>query len=642
MPDIFPLWVSLKTACVATLFAVLFGTAVAYRMFFYKSRLRPVLDGLFTLPLVLPPTVVGFLLLFILGRRSVIGQLLYQLGISIIFTQSAIIIAATVVAFPLAYRTILSAFEQIDPTLLDAARTLGASERRLFWQILLPLAWRGITASIVLSFARALGEFGATLMVGGSIPGITQTIPISIYFSTESGRTGIAIAWTLTLVVVSLLFVTVLNLSNQNQHNHHTNQREKALLLKVFNYLYFRQFSVFQLSFNAATQQNPKPISSLHQGSRSAAEAGVDQSISEDTAQLCVKITKKLPLFNLNLQFQTNTPPLGIIGASGSGKSMTLKCIAGLTSPDSGRITLNERVLFDAQARINLPSCDRKVGFLFQNYALFPHLSVAQNIAFGMRHVHRKEKARVVSDYLKQFGLVELCDRYPHHLSGGQQQRVALARVLATEPDVLLLDEPLSALDTYLRSSIEKLLIKTLAQHQGTTLFVTHKLEEAYRVCPNLLILNKGQQIAQGTKENVFHHPPNITAARITECKNFSSAHKLSNGLVEATEWNCQLQIQPTEQDISSVGIRAHHIQFINQRSSAQRDTINTFPGWLSTLSQTQHRVTLYIKLHSQPTSPQDYHLQAEVYREKWNNLKEAPYPWHIQLPPQNIITMID
>ena len=211
--DLSPLWISLKTAFTATLLAALLGTAAAHWMMGYRGRGRGWLDGIFTLPLVLPPTVVGFLLLLLLGKNGPVGQVLSQLGVTLIFTWAATVIAATVVAFPLMYKTVLSAFEQVDQTLVSSAQTLGASDWRIFWQLLLPLAWPGVLAGTILAFARALGEFGATLMVGGSIPGVTQTMPIAIFFAAEAGRMGEALGWVILMVAVSLGVIGLIHYS---------------------------------------------------------------------------------------------------------------------------------------------------------------------------------------------------------------------------------------------------------------------------------------------------------------------------------------------------------------------------------------------------------------------------------------------
>ncbi|MGB3201925.1 MAG: molybdate ABC transporter permease subunit, partial [Nodosilinea sp.] len=575
----------------------------------------------FTLPLVLPPTVVGFLLLLLLGRNGPVGQVLSQLGVTLIFTWAATVIAATVVAFPLMYKTVLSAFEQVDLTLVSAAQTLGASDWRIFWQLLLPLAWPGLLAGTILAFARALGEFGATLMVGGSIPGVTQTMPIAIFFAAEAGRMSVALAWVIVMVGLSLAVIAGLNRGDRRPFT--TPQRHSWLAQRCFNGVYFGRLTTQFQAFSTAILTPDEPSCLLSAGA---------------PPTLRVNIEKQIPGFDLKIRFRAGQKPLGLLGASGSGKSMTLRCIAGLETPTRGTIVLNGRVLFDAEAGINLPSRDRKVGLVFQNYALFPHLTVAQNIAFGMAAVPKPQRVTNVITYLKQMGLVGLGDRYPSQLSGGQQQRVALARALAIQPDILLLDEPLSALDTYLRSQIEQLLISVLSQYPGVALFITHKLEEAYRVCPDLLVLSKGCLLAQGPRKDIFARPPTVEVARVTECKNFSRAasNPAAPTHIEAVDWGCSLAvIDPIPAGLTVVGIRAHHIRF-----PRHPDQGNTFPGWIATTSETQHRITLYIKLHSPPNSPQDYHLQAEVYREKWKLLSHRPLPWNIRLDPVHLIMM--
>jgi molybdate transport system permease protein len=219
--DMSPLWISLKTALAATAVAFILGITVAKAVSAYQGKLRSLLDGILILPLVLPPTVVGFLLLVLFGRSGPLGQLLALLGTTVIFTWSATVIASAVVAFPLIYRTALGAFEQVDPDLLDAARTMGVPERTIFARITVPLAWPGIAAGTILAFARALGEFGATLMLAGNIPGKTQTIPLAIFFLVESGQRARAGIWVLVIIVISLVAVTGLQYWTNHQYQAH-------------------------------------------------------------------------------------------------------------------------------------------------------------------------------------------------------------------------------------------------------------------------------------------------------------------------------------------------------------------------------------------------------------------------------------
>ena len=202
-----PLIISVATTCAATAATFFLGMLAAKIMYGMRGTVRAWVDGLLTLPLVLPPTVVGFFLLLIFGRRSWIGQALQHIGITVAFSWPATVIAATVVAFPLMYRTTLGAFEQVNPNLLQAARTLGAGEWRVFRRVLLPLAGPGVIAGTVLAFARALGEFGATLMLAGNIPGKTQTVPLSIYTAVQTGETHEAVVLVGLLTILSCAVV---------------------------------------------------------------------------------------------------------------------------------------------------------------------------------------------------------------------------------------------------------------------------------------------------------------------------------------------------------------------------------------------------------------------------------------------------
>jgi molybdate transport system permease protein len=215
-----PLWISLATSLTATGLTLVAGLAAAA---WRENRPGPgaaLIDGIFILPLVLPPTVVGFLLLLLFGRNGPLGKLLLRFGATIVFSWPATVIAATVVAFPLMYLTGRAALEQVDPHVLQAARTLGASEWRVFREVALPLAWPGVLAGTILSFARALGEFGATLMLAGNIPGRTETIPIAIYFAVEANEIQRAMAWCAVDIGISLTLLSALYLWTSRHSMH--------------------------------------------------------------------------------------------------------------------------------------------------------------------------------------------------------------------------------------------------------------------------------------------------------------------------------------------------------------------------------------------------------------------------------------
>ena len=623
MTDLTPIWISLKTATTATVITFFLGIMAAWWMLGYRGKYKEVIESLLTAPLVLPPTVVGFLLLLLLGKNSFIGQILAYFGITVIFSWYATVIASTVVAFPLMYKTALGAFKQIDSNLLACARTLGSSEGRVFWQIILPLAKPGLIAGTLLAFARALGEFGATLMLAGSIPGKTETIPIAIFFAAEGGAMNRALFLVVVMLAIALGVITAINYWAEERENSKVkSQKSKVLLKKPFDLL------PTPVLFLYSTIQGVTGISTKR-------KKPLDYPVPQAKIELIVDIQKQLPGFLLDVTFHTDQTPLGLLGGSGAGKSLILRCIAGLSTPDRGRIVLNGKVLFDSERGINLPPRERACGFLFQNYALFPHLTVAENIAFGMPP--GKSKREIKQEVERQLLAVDLSgigDRFPGELSGGQQQRVALARAKASEPGIMLLDEPFSALDTYLRDKQEKLLRNNLIHYQGVTLFVTHNLEEAYRVCPNLLIVDKGKAIAHGSKQNIFERPRNFRTAQLTGCKNFSRVVVMGKHQIKAIEWDCILEvIEPVPESLEYVGIRAHQLIFPDTD-----DHVNTFPCWLATISETQHRMTLYLKLNQPAHQPEDYHLQAEVFKDKWMELKDRPFPWKIQLNPFKIM----
>lgn len=221
-----------------------------------------------------------------------------------------------------------------------------------------------------------------------------------------------------------------------------------------------------------------------------------------------IDIEKKLPGFTLNVNEEFGNEIVGILGASGSGKTMLLNCIAGLVRPDKGKIIQDETVTYDHSKKINLPPRQRKIGYLFQRYALFPHMTVAENIAFGLSNENQSERAGTIDQLLNRFHIGEIRSRYPSQISGGQQQRAALARAMASEPGILLLDEPFSALDSFLKNHMRKEMEIYLRDFQGTTLLVTHDLEEAYRLCDRILIIRQGRVEAFGSREEIFRCSP--------------------------------------------------------------------------------------------------------------------------------------
>ncbi|MBI4320967.1 MAG: ABC transporter ATP-binding protein [Chloroflexi bacterium] len=236
-----------------------------------------------------------------------------------------------------------------------------------------------------------------------------------------------------------------------------------------------------------------------------------------------VDIDKKLKDFHLRVSFRAGNELVALFGPSGAGKSLTLQCIAGLARPDTGRIVINDKVAFDSDKRISRSPQDRRVGYVFQNYALFPHLNVEENIAYGLHGLRRGERPARVRDMIGLMRLEGLGSHRPSELSGGQQQRVALARALAIEPSILLLDEPFSALDSAIRSKLRAELLQLLRPLGVTIVLVTHNLEEAYSLSETMVVYDTGRVLQVGTRDEVLCRPRTRAVARFTGAKNIFS-----------------------------------------------------------------------------------------------------------------------
>ena len=216
--DLSPLVISMKIAVVSTLITFFLGIICA-RAVFKMKRFKYLVDGILSLPLVLPPTVVGFLLLILFGRNSILGRILDSIGMDVVFTWQGAVIAAIVVSFPIMYRITLGAFEQMDMELTDAARTLGFGEAAIFFRVWVPLSWPGIAAATSLTFARALGEFGATIMIAGNIPGRTRTMSVAVYSAMQSGNRELAYQWVIVILLISLCTLILMNYMNSRQYS---------------------------------------------------------------------------------------------------------------------------------------------------------------------------------------------------------------------------------------------------------------------------------------------------------------------------------------------------------------------------------------------------------------------------------------
>ena len=288
-----------------------------------------------------------------------------------------------------------------------------------------------------------------------------------------------------------------------------------------------------------------------------------------------VNIQKKLPHFELNISFSLKNGVLAILGSSGCGKSMTLKCIAGITNPDSGYITNNGKHLFNSEKNISLHARERKIGYVFQNYALFPHMTVYQNISYGLSVFNRSKNHSDVRAIIDKVCLTGLEKRLPNQLSGGQQQRCALARTLITNPDILLLDEPFSAADGHTKHILESELIAIIKNNfHKPVLLVTHNIEEAYRLSDKIMIIENGKSVQTSSKKEIIDHPSSVNAARITGCKNIFPAEIISSSgketIIKCSEMTIHAAGIVPEKDNISIGIRAHYINILSEQTQGE------------------------------------------------------------------------
>lgn len=282
---------------------------------------------------------------------------------------------------------------------------------------------------------------------------------------------------------------------------------------------------------------------------------------------LVVDIEKDLAGFSLDVSFRVDDARevMGLLGASGCGKSMTLKCIAGVVTPDCGHIELDGRVLFDSESRVDVPARDRRVGYLFQDYALFPNMDVLHNVMAGVRSRDAAERRRVAMGQIRVFRLDGLERLRPAQLSGGQRQRVAIARIMGSDPDLLLLDEPFSALDGYLRWQLELELSDTLREFGRPTVFVSHSRDEVYRLCDTVCVVSSGTSEPKLTVPQLFSAPDTLSAALISGCKNVSRARPVGRGLLACDDWGVTLGAsRGVAPDVTHAGIRAHYLRVVS------------------------------------------------------------------------------
>jgi molybdate transport system ATP-binding protein len=358
---------------------------------------------------------------------------------------------------------------------------------------------------------------------------------------------------------------------------------------------------------------------------------------------LSVNIQKKLDIFDLNIKFDVESGLTALFGPSGSGKSVTLKCIAGIMKPDTGWITLGDKTYYDSAKKINLPPQKRKVGFVFQNYALFPHLTVAQNIAFGITHLPKQEKQEVISNLIKKMNLTGLENKKTGHLSGGQQQRVALARTMATQPQILLLDEPFSALDSTVRIKLRGQLMELLAENPIPAILVTHDLNEAYSLSKKMVVIEGGKCLQQGHKDEIIYRPQNTKVAEFTRATNiFYGTLSSENNKVSLTTEKFSLTLKaenlPKDAVKLQVMIRPHLIRILPLTACLPNSNVFL----VEIVKEIRHidSYTLFLKQKKSPFDDYDFtaKVSAQVYQDLGLDQQKDVYCY---LPPEHLTLII-
>lgn len=282
---------------------------------------------------------------------------------------------------------------------------------------------------------------------------------------------------------------------------------------------------------------------------------------------LSVSIKKSFPAFTLDVDIEAGNETIGWLGESGCGKSLTMRCIAGIETPDEGKIVVNGKTFFEREAgkrpTVNLSPQERKTALLFQNYMLFPNLTVAENVAAGIdRKLPKEERNAQVDAELKRFGLDGFGKRYPSQLSGGQQQRVALARMLAAKPDILMLDEPFSALDAHLKGVLEQNLAGLFETFHGTILYVSHDIDEALRFCDRIAVIEKGHVMEVSTGNNLVNNPQSAASIRLSGCKNTTPAHRTDDHRVFLPAWGIEAETDKSApENLTYMGVRAFFLE---------------------------------------------------------------------------------
>lgn len=345
---------------------------------------------------------------------------------------------------------------------------------------------------------------------------------------------------------------------------------------------------------------------------------------------LRVEVKKRIGDFCLDVRFQSEASRIGILGASGCGKSMTLKSIAGIESPDAGVIEVDGTVLYHSDRKVHVRPQKRNIGYLFQNYALFPTMTVAKNIEMGLKGT-KQERAERVREMIRTFQLDGLANRLPGELSGGQQQRAALARIMAYEPEVILLDEPFSALDLFLKDRLQQEMMELLSDYHGIVVMVSHSRDEIYRFSEELVVMDQGRVVTAGRTKDIFMNPKKKEAARLTGCKNLTRVRRLDAHHIEALDWGVELEIgRKIPVETSWAGFRAH--EFIPVWGERRKNCIRVC---LAGMAELPFEKNFYLRPEHGAEN-----ICWFLQKDKWRMLEEKGLPDYLQFQEEQMLLL--
>ncbi|MFC9810571.1 ABC transporter permease [Streptomyces virginiae] len=481
---------ALKLSLLVSLWALglslVLGVPLAWLLARVEFKGKALVRSLVLLPMVLPPTVGGVALLLGFGRRGLLGPWLEDsFGITLPFHTSGAVVAATFVAMPFLVISLEGALGGLKQSYEETAASLGASPVRVFFTVTLPMVAPGLVAGAALTWARALGEFGATITFAGNLPGTTQTLPLQVYLLLQDQPEA--------ATSVSLLLLAI----------------AMAVLIALRG-----RWTGTPIDRGAVTTPRPAPEEApapapAPEPDEEPGAAGAGPARSSQTGHWPLHAT--VTGFNrLTLEAEPGTT-IAVVGENGAGKTTLLRALLGLTPRAHADLRLGDA---DVTA---LPPHKRQVAWVPQDGALFPHLSALANTAYGLRarSVPRAEARREAQAWLDRLGVGHLAQRRPSQLSGGQAQRVALARALAARPRLLLLDEPLAALDQTTRAHVRHTLRTHLAGFGGVCLIVTHDPVEAVSLADRVLVLADGRALQDAPPAEVSRHPRSPWVARM-------------------------------------------------------------------------------------------------------------------------------